>query len=72
MTDLCVPVPVVPVEVNVKYVITNKELIMPSTGTTGTGTTTNQSCNINLLDGIHCLKCFSQNVSGVESTPVFR
>ena len=29
-------------------------------------------CSINLLDGIHCLKCFSHNVSGVESTPVFR
>ena len=28
-------------------------------------------CSINLLDGIHCLKCFS-HVSGVESTPVFR
>ena len=22
-------------------------------------------CSINLLDGIHCLKCFSHNVSGV-------
>ena len=29
-------------------------------------------CSINLFDGIHCLKCFSHNVSGVESTPVFR
>ena len=29
-------------------------------------------CNINLLDRIHCLKCFSHNVSGIESTPVFR
>ena len=28
--------------------------------------------SINLLDGIHCLKCISHNVSGVESTPVFR
>ena len=26
----------------------------------------------NLLDRIHCLKCFSHNVSGLESTPVFR
>ena len=29
-------------------------------------------CNINLMDRIHCLKCLSHNVSGVESTPVFR
>ena len=29
-------------------------------------------CNINLLDRIHCLKCFSHNVPGVESTPIFR
>ena len=29
-------------------------------------------CSINLLGGIHCLKCFSHNVSEVESTPVFR
>ena len=29
-------------------------------------------CSINLLDGIHCLKCFSHTVSGLESTPVFR
>ena len=29
-------------------------------------------CNINLLDWVHCLKCFSHNVSGGESTPVFR
>ena len=33
---------------------------------------TTKTCNINLLDGIHCLKCFSHNVSGVESTPVLR
>ena len=24
------------------------------------------------MDRIHCLKCFSHNVSGVDSTPVFR
>ena len=29
-------------------------------------------CSINLLDRIHCPKCFSHNVSWVESTPVFR
>ena len=28
--------------------------------------------SINLLDGIHCLKCYSHNVSGIDSTPVFR
>ena len=31
--------------------------------------TLNTFCNINMLDGIHYLKCFSRNVSGVESTP---
>ena len=30
------------------------------------------TCNINLLNRIHCLKCFSYNISGVEPTPVFR
>ena len=30
----------------------------------------NLICNINLLDWIHCLKCFSHNVSGVASTPI--